>query len=181
MGRRTAGSERLGSIAMRVRTSWRHLRSVFALVLLAQLPLILNPGYFSHDELQWAASRRRRARVWLHWTAIERSEYRPLDLQPVDVAVARSCSRSLRHSTRCWWRGARPMRRWSVVLSRRFGMASGPAFTGALVFALGPYASYVHGWIGTLGDLVWLSCALLCARSRLRQPRAWLAGVAPRC
>ena len=27
----------------------------FALVVLAQLPLVLNPGYFSHDELQWAA------------------------------------------------------------------------------------------------------------------------------
>ena len=29
--------------------------SVLAAVLLAQLPLVLNPGYFSHDELQWAA------------------------------------------------------------------------------------------------------------------------------
>ena len=29
--------------------------AVLALVLLAQLPLVLNPGYFSHDELQWAA------------------------------------------------------------------------------------------------------------------------------
>ena len=34
------------------------------------------------------------------------------------------------------------------------------------------------GWIGTLGDLAWLSCALLCAAIAVRQPRAWLAGVA---
>ena len=28
---------------------------VFALACLLQLPLALNPGYYSHDELQWAA------------------------------------------------------------------------------------------------------------------------------
>ena len=34
---------------------WMLPAIVLAGVLLAQAPLILNPGYFSHDELQWAA------------------------------------------------------------------------------------------------------------------------------
>jgi hypothetical protein len=34
------------------------------------------------------------------------------------------------------------------------------ALCGALVFALGPFAMLTHGWVGTLGDLIWVGCAL---------------------
>ena len=40
---------------MRDWPQWMLLAAVFACVLIAQAPLVLNPGYFSHDELQWAA------------------------------------------------------------------------------------------------------------------------------
>ena len=50
-------------------------------LLALQLPLILNPGYFSHDELQWWA----RADVpswsalpWIPWLDLSPLQYRPL-------------------------------------------------------------------------------------------------------
>ena len=50
--------------------------AVLALVLLAQLPLVLNPGYFSHDELQWAA--RAESGDTFPWLGVEAFQYRPL-------------------------------------------------------------------------------------------------------
>ena len=49
---------------------------VFAAALLLQLPLALNPGYFSHDELQWAAFAEAGTRV--SWLDIAIFQYRPL-------------------------------------------------------------------------------------------------------
>ena len=62
--------------------SWgQWLLLVFGSALVLQLPLVFNPGYFSHDELQWAA----RANVatvaelpWLGWFDLESYQYRPL-------------------------------------------------------------------------------------------------------
>jgi hypothetical protein len=163
------------SIASHAHTAWLAPAAVFALVLLAQLPLILNPGYFSHDELQWAAFAADGRHV--AWTAIGEFQYRPLTFN-LWMWLSRELFAQPQafHALLVAWGAANA----ALVcgLSRRFGMATGPAIVGALVFALGPYASYVHGWIGTLGDLAWLSCALLCATIAVRQPRAWLAGVA---
>ena len=55
-------------------------KGIAACVLLAalilQLPLILNPGYFSHDELQWAAlANASTPSPWLETSAFQ---YRPL-------------------------------------------------------------------------------------------------------
>ena len=61
---------------------------LFALVLLAQLPLILNPGYFSHDELQWAARAARRRHAFAVAADDRRVPVPAADLQPVAVAVA---------------------------------------------------------------------------------------------
>ncbi|MEP7098560.1 MAG: hypothetical protein ABI748_12920, partial [Dokdonella sp.] len=54
---------------------------VFACLVVLQLPLVCNPGYFSHDELEWWA----RASVagwaqlpWVSWTAVADFQYRPL-------------------------------------------------------------------------------------------------------
>ena len=49
---------------------------VFALALLLQLPLALNPGYYSHDELQWAAFAQ--AGMPAGWTDPATFQYRPL-------------------------------------------------------------------------------------------------------
>ena len=53
-----------------------HAGLVLLAVLLAQLPLILNPGYFSHDELQWAAAAEQGP--GFVWLATDAFQYRPL-------------------------------------------------------------------------------------------------------
>jgi hypothetical protein len=155
--------------------AWLAPAAVFALVLVAQLPLILNPGYFNHDELQWAAFAADGRHV--AWTAIGQFQYRPLTFNLwLWLSRALFAQPHAFHALLVAWGAVNA----ALVcgLSRWLGMATGPAIAGALAFALGPYATYVHGWIGTLGDLAWLSCALLCAAIAVRQPRAWLAGVA---
>jgi hypothetical protein len=163
------------SSAAHSHAAWLAPAAVFALVLLAQLPLILNPGYFSHDELQWAAFATEGHPV--AWTAIREFQYRPLTFSLwMWLSRAWFAQPQAFHAVLVAWGAANA----ALVcgLSRRFGMATGPAIIGALVFALGPYATFVHGWVGTLADLAWLSCALLCATIAVRQPRAWLAAVA---
>ncbi len=148
---------------------------VLLAVLLAQLPLILNPGYFSHDELQWAAAAERGP--GFVWLATDAFQYRPLTFglwawlsrhlfaQPqlfhlVLVAMGAANAALL------------------YVLSRRLGATAGPTAIAALVFALGPYAAYVHGWIGTLGDLLWVGCALLVGLLATRERPWWQIAVA---
>lgn len=148
----------------------RHLAWLLAvpvLVLLAQLPLATNPGYFSHDELQWAAYAQ--ARGGFPWLAVEAFQYRPLTFN-----LWLWLSRGL---------FAQPQAFHAMVLAlgaanalllalalRRFGATPRAALGGALVFALGPYAAYVHGWVGTLGDLLWVGLGLLgaCLAARPR-------------
>lgn len=163
------------SSAAHSHAAWLAPAAVFALVLLAQLPLILNPGYFSHDELQWAAFAADGHPV--AWTALREFQYRPLTFNLwMWLSRALFARPHAFHALLIAWGAANAALVCGV--SRRFGMATGPAIVGALVFALGPYATYVHGWVGTLADLAWLSCALLCATIAVRHPRAWLAAVA---
>lgn len=144
---------------------------VFALALLGSWPLITNSGYFSHDELQWAA----RAGVagpipWLSWTAIDAFQYRPLTFN-LWLWLSRHLFAhpiAFHALLVAWGAGNAAL---LCALGRRFGLAPGPAIVGALVFALGPYAAYVHGWIGTLGDIGWLCCALLLGCAMSWRPR----------
>lgn len=149
--------------------------AVLALVLLAQLPLVLNPGYFSHDELQWAA---RADAGGFPWLAFEAFQYRPLTFK-----LWSWLSRELFATPPAFHLvivalGALDAAVLAMVL-RGFGASAMAAVAAALVFALGPYAAYVHGWVGTLGDLLWVGCALLCAWSATRaRPASVVAGVA---
>ncbi|MDB6163922.1 MAG: hypothetical protein JWL98_1354 [Xanthomonadaceae bacterium] len=134
---------------------------VFALVLLAQLPLIANPGYLSHDELQWAAFAGHHGQLpWLSWTRVDVFQYRPLTFN-----LWLWASRHLFgypyafHAVVVGWGAANAA--MTCALARRFGIGTWPAACGALLFALGPYAAYVHGWVATMADLAWVSCALL--------------------
>ena len=150
---------------------------VCALVLLVQLPLIFNPGYFSHDELQWAAfsgASGGSAMPWSSWTAIDAFQYRPLTFN-LWLWLSRHffAEPQVFHALLVGWGAANAG--LLCALSRRFGVATGPAIVGALVFGLGPYAAYVHGWVGTMADLAWVTCALLTGCIVIRQPRAWIA------
>ena len=125
--------------------------------LLLQWPLVLNPGYFSHDELQWAAFAN--GNLLAPWRDISAFQYRPLTFsiwmllsrQLFDLPMAF-------HALLVTWGSMNAGLLFSVA--RRFGLAAWPATGGALIFAAGPFAALVHGWIGCIADLLWLSCAL---------------------
>ena len=141
-----------------------------ALVALQWL-LVANPGYFSHDELQWGA----RADVaswgelpWVAWTDASAFQWRPLTFN-LWLAVSRALFETPQAMHLAWVGMGSAVAVALGGLLLRLGAAAGPARGAALVFALGPYAAYVHGWVATLGDLLWLGLALALAH-------AWLGG-----
>jgi len=139
-----------------------------------QLPAILNPGYFSHDELQWWA----RADVsavselpWMSWTDLGVFQYRPLTFN-LWLALSYACAGTpfLMHAAIVGLGSIN-----AVLLARCLLSAGAPrrtAFAAALVFALSPYAAYVHGWVATLADLLTLLAGLLAlnALQRMTEP-----------
>lgn len=139
---------------------------VFFVLLLVQWPLIFNPGYFSHDELEWWA----RADVaswsrlpWVSWTDIAAFQYRPLTFN-LWLLIA-------------WFAASKPYLMHllvvaagslNAVLLGRCVQAAGASrrsgYVAALVFVLTPYAAYTHGWTATLADLSTVAAALLSLR-----------------
>lgn len=148
-----------------------------AAALLLQGLLVANPGYFSHDELQWAA--RAAAGAGAGWTDIGALQYRPLTFQ-----LWLWLSRALFDTPRLFHLAVVLLGVANVLLLstllRRAGARPRVADAAALLFAAGPYAMYVHGWVGTLGDILWLGCALAtgCIALRAGPARAALAAAA---
>lgn len=146
---------------------------VFALAFLLQLPLALNPGYYSHDELQWAAFAQ--AGTQVPWTDLSPFQYRPLTFN-LWMALSRALfdTPMLLHALLVAWGSLNAA--LLCIVGRGFGLRAWPALLGALAFALSPYATFVHGWVGCIADLIWLSCGLLIALSVRRAP-AWLSAL----
>jgi len=148
----------------------------FALFLVVHAGLLGNPGYFSHDELQWGA----RADVsgitelpWQRWTAIEEFQYRPLTFNAwLLIAHALFDSPRLFHSL--WLLLGFANVALLHACLRGVGAAPRLAMAGAAAFALNPFAVYVHGWTATLADLLWVGCGLALLALLLRLPaQAW--------
>lgn len=142
--------------------------------LLLQWPLVVNPGYFSHDELQWATFAD--GDLFGPWRDVSAFQYRPLTFSLwmllsrwlFDTPIAF-------HAVLAAWGSLNAGLLFSV--GRRFGMAAWPAAIGALVFAAGPFAALVHGWAGCIADLLWLSCALCIASLVQRTARPTVAAL----
>lgn len=149
--------------------------TLFALAFLAQLPLALNPGYFSHDELQWAVYADTVRSV--SWSAIDVFQYRPLTFN-LWMWLSRHLFADPQafHALLVAWGTLNAVLLQRVL--RAAGVGKGPATVAAFVFALSPYAVYVHGWIGTIGDQAWVSCALLIALVALHGSREWVVAAA---
>jgi hypothetical protein len=150
--------------------------AVLALAFLVQWPLAFAPGYFSHDELQWAWRAENVSRVpW--WDGGTTFQFRPVTFN-LWLALSRAlfAHPPAFHAVLAAWGACNAALLYSV--GRRFGMRAWPAAFGALAFVLTPYAAYTHGWVGTIADLVWLSCALLVAWCALRFERLTWIGVA---
>lgn len=149
--------------------------AVFAIVLFAQWPLARNPGYFSHDELQWAVYAAQRADV--DWTALQTFQYRPLTFDVWSwLSRAWFDHPQVFHTVVVAWGAVNAA--LLTVLCRRLGMSPVAAMIGAVMFALGPFAMYVHGWVGTLADLIWVGCALLLGIVAGGRPRPVVIAVA---
>lgn len=159
-------------------TRGRHLWTLFVVavlcVLLAQSLLIFNPGYYSHDELQWGYFATQVQGGFFGnglWTDIHAFQYRPLTFSLWMALSRRLFDHPYAfHAVIVAW-GAINAGMLGVLL-HRYGAKPVVSLLGALVFALGPYAAYTHGWVGTIADLAWLSCALtvaLIAREDNRQ------------
>jgi hypothetical protein len=133
---------------------------------LLQFYLISNPGYFSHDELQWGS----RADVapgvalptadWANWHAFQ---YRPLTF-----TVWLYISHWLFHTPVAFHA------LWVALgignglllfrLMRRIQVKPVPAVLFSLSFTLSPFAAYTHGWVATAADLLWVGFGLIMAQ-----------------
>lgn len=150
---------------------------------LAQTLLWLNPGYLSHDELQWgfyADTARVADLPWVSWTDVATFQYRPLTFN-LWLLLSHHLfdSPSLFHALFVVLGTGNALLLF-CLLHTRFG--TGPALVGFAAFLLSPYSAWVHGWVATLADLLWLAAALLLAHllERVHRPRplSWIAVVA---
>lgn len=139
-------------------------RGALALValLLVQTPLWLNPGYFSHDELQWGA----RAAV-AHWSElrfVSFLDWQAFQFRPLTFNLWLLISHALFDTPRLFHALFVGLGTLNALLLagvlRRAGCRASVAFCAALVFALSPFAAWVHGWVGCLADLLWVGFGL---------------------
>src|SRR5688572_15461639 len=159
------------------------LFGTWLLAMLAQFLIATNPGYFSHDELQWGvrADGPLAQLPWMSWADMTIFQWRPLTFNAWLVVS------HLLFDTPVAWHVL-----WVAIgsgiatmlasLLLRLGTTSRVARGAALAFALGPYAVFVHGWVATLADLLWVGIALALAhalvtfgapgRPESRSPRA---------
>lgn len=136
----------------------------FLVALILQVPLILNIGYFSHDELQWLALADKTSLQeisWSSWLDFRIFQYRPLTFNlwlllsywfgyyPVVMHFLHVLLGTL---------NALLLRKCLLVL----GVKQKQATVAAWLFILLPFVTYTHGWIGTYADLLCLLC-ILCA------------------
>ena len=135
-----------------------------ALGLLFLLPLMFNPGWYSHDELQWAAHAQplegaAASAGWLEW---QRFQYRPLTFQLwLWLSAALFDSPRLYHAVfallgLCVALGVRRcLQAW--------GWGPARALLAMGLFLVCPYAVFVHAWVATLADLLWVGVGLAMA------------------
>lgn len=148
---------------------------VFVLALAVQWPLVANPGYFSHDELQWAAFAA--AGTPPGWGAFDAFQYRPLTF-----ALWMALSRALFELPVLFHAAVVALGSLNAALlalaARGFGLPPRAAALAALGFVLSPFAAYAHGWVGCLADLLWVAAALALALAVQHLRRPWQAALA---
>lgn len=145
-----------------------------ALLVLGQWLLLTNPGYFSHDELAWgvrATSGPLASLPWQSWLDIGTFQYRPLTFNLwLLIAHGLHGSPLLFHAL---WVALGCAMAWLLrAVLLRCGLGGTVATTAALGFVLNPYAVYVHGWVATLADLIWVGCGLALLHWLLCRPGA---------
>lgn len=151
---------------------------VLLLACLAQAVLALNPGYFSHDELQWGAAadvHAGSALPWFPWTDASMLQWRPLTFNGW-LVLSNALFESPRAMHSLWVLMGSVIAAGLSWLLLRMGLGVRVAAIAGLVFALNPYAAYVHGWVATLADLLWVGAALALAAELQARRRAEAEG-----
>ncbi len=160
--------------------------AIFVALLLVQLPLIVNPGYFSHDELEWWARATTTSWLqlpWVAWTDISVFQYRPLtfNLWLISAHVLAATPYAMHLLVVCF--GCANALLLAACVEGA-GASRLNAFAAAILFVLTPYVAYTHGWVATFADLLTLGAGLLalrCLQSLVvpcRRHDGWLAGSA---
>lgn len=142
--------------------NWLMLAVVVLAVLATQGTLIFNPGYFSHDELQWAAIADQHAGCAFcngMWADVQAFQYRPLTFS-IWIALSRALFVHPYAFHAVMVIGGALNAAMLALLLRRSGAGVLLAAVGAWVFAVGPYAAFTIGWVGTIAELIWVFCAL---------------------
>ena len=138
---------------------------VLLLACLGQAVLALNPGYFSHDELQWGAAAHvppGAALPWFPWTDATMLQWRPLTFNGW-LLLSNALFETPRAMHALWVLMGSAIAAGLSALLMRLGLGWRAAMAAGLLFALNPYAAYVHGWVGTLADLLWVGASLALA------------------
>ena len=138
---------------------------VFLAGIAGQALLIGNPGYFSHDELQWGhaawqASLSELPRVG--WTRVEAFQYRPLTFN-LWLLLSYWLFDMPRAFHALWVVLGTGNGLLLFAVLGRWGLRPRAAAFGAVFFLLGPVAAHVHGWTASLADLLWVGALLVIA------------------
>lgn len=140
---------------------WRHDVALLLALVLLQAPLWLNPGYFSHDELQWAS---RAALPLAEVEFLSFTDWASFQFRPLTFNLWLLLSHAMFETPRLFHAVFVLLGSLNAVLLanvlRRAGAGTRVASAAALVFALSPFAVWVHGWVGCLADLIWVACGL---------------------
>lgn len=151
--------------------------TVFLTALFVQLPMVFNPGFFSHDELQWAS----RANVgsvsqlpWVAWLDLDAYQYRPLTFNLwLWLSHHGFDHPKLFHAIWVLWGTINAL--MLSVIGRKRGLSQAAAWLLGLLFITSPYAMYVHGWVATLADLLVMSALLLLVYLTMSNRNGWFA------
>lgn len=141
---------------------WRGTVALAVALFAAQAALWINPGYFSHDELQWgarAAVGSGRSLPFLSFTDWHTFQFRPLTFN-LWLLLSQSLFDSPRlfHALFAALGAANAL--LLVKVLRAAGCRRAVAFGAALAFTFSPSAAWVHGWVGCLADLLWVGLGL---------------------
>jgi hypothetical protein len=141
--------------------------------LIVQLPLVFNPGYFSHDELQWLSF----ADVpwpeipWNGWFDFKPFQYRPLTFNLwLVLAHLFGYNPMTMHLLRVMGGAIVALLLRATLVS--LGVTATRASIAVLVFLLLPEVIYTHAWIGTYADTLCLGFTLGAMLLTLRADRA---------
>lgn len=131
-------------------------------MLVMQAPLWFNPGYFSHDELQWAARASGPTLAGLPWQGL--GDWQVFQYRPLTFNLWLLLSRALFDVPQVFHLLLVLLGTINALLLasvlRVAGVRETHALTAALVFGLSPYAVWVQGWVGCLADLIWVGIGL---------------------